>query len=180
MPLRKKRAAPTQDINTGFTLIELVMVIIIISLIAAATLPRYVNLKSKANESSDKTIMGALNTAIRLANVSLVTQTGDNTFPNVNPFTLLELTIPNSSVTYQQTITPDNQTWRTWFSGYQGWYLMCPHFDGTVYYSSGSVYDSQTKGYYIVYNHIDCTYSYGIGSTLKPAGSFWVLCYKSH
>ncbi|MFH1380361.1 MAG: prepilin-type N-terminal cleavage/methylation domain-containing protein [bacterium] len=49
--------------NNGFTLIELMIVVVIISILASIAIPKFVNLVHKANEGKTKGCLGALRSA---------------------------------------------------------------------------------------------------------------------
>jgi len=52
-----------QQKQSGFTLVELVMVIVILGILAATAIPNYVDLSSKAGDASATAVAGALTSA---------------------------------------------------------------------------------------------------------------------
>jgi len=55
-----KRFAIARNKSSGFTLIELVMVIVILGILAAVALPKFVNLSKEARVAAMKSISGAI------------------------------------------------------------------------------------------------------------------------
>lgn len=60
--------------QTGFTLIELIMVIVILGVLSAVAIPKYLDLKSDANQAAVNGVAGALSSA---ASVNFATRTAN-------------------------------------------------------------------------------------------------------
>ncbi len=69
-----KRESSKQLKQNGFTIIELILVIVIIGILAAVAIPRFTDLESDARASSIQGLLGAVKSAAMLAHAKSLTQ----------------------------------------------------------------------------------------------------------
>lgn len=65
----------------GFTLIEIIMVIVLLGIIAAIAIPKYIDLREEAADATAKGIVGAIVSSAAIGYADLVTHGSSNTFP---------------------------------------------------------------------------------------------------
>jgi len=127
-----------KEYNKGFTLIELIIVMVLLGILAAVAVPRMSNTIESAEEAVEGKFMANLVSAIEIYAGDKVVENSVKSYPD-NPFNALE-------------VQPDNQVWS--FSG-------MPGMGGTItHYRNG--YDSnadpmanegkyKTWSYYVYY-----------------------------
>ena len=76
--------------NKGFTLIELIMVTIILGILAAVAVPRYMGTVNQAEAAAEKAVVDALRAAVENHSTQEFLEKGRYDYP-ANPFTLVDV-----------------------------------------------------------------------------------------
>ena len=90
--------------NEGFTLIELVIIIVVLGIIAAIAVPKYQNIANEAKVSSCKGSLGGLRSALNIWYANEAAKGNTPTYPPIDSLStvgvVMEQMIPNNP--YQQ------------------------------------------------------------------------------
>ena len=86
--------------HKGFTLIELVIIIVILGILAAVTIPKYSDISSEAREAAARGALGALRSGISIWYANQAVTTGTATWPPLDslaePGVVMEQTLPRN------------------------------------------------------------------------------------
>lgn len=83
-----KREVSMQKIRSGirdqhgFTLIEIIMVIVLLGIIAAIAIPKYIDLRTEAANATASGVVGAIVSSAAIGYADMVTHNTSSTFPN--------------------------------------------------------------------------------------------------
>lgn len=84
----------------GFTLIEVVIIIVILGILAAVAIPKYQDLTGEAKEAAARSSLGAMRSAITIYYATKAVKTGTATWPPWDSLTttgvVMEQTIPKN------------------------------------------------------------------------------------
>ena len=67
--------------NKGFTLIELIMVIVILGILSAVVVPKFFDFTAKAHESNKDAVIGSIKTGLNMYATNELMENGTRQFP---------------------------------------------------------------------------------------------------
>ena len=112
--------------NRGFTLIELIAVIVVLAILAGVALPKYFDYAAQAKESATRGTLGGMRAGVAnfYANTAI---NGTVAYPTYAQFTTLGVVmqeqLPNNPYSLNNTVRDADNTWVATppISGVQGW-----------------------------------------------------------
>jgi MSHA pilin protein MshA len=103
-----QRITSTIRDQRGFTLIEIIMVIVLLGIIAAIAIPKYIDLRTEAADATAAGIVGAIVSSASIGYADLVTRQAGTTFPDITALDTTYLQAQNITLT---TIPVDKLWW---------------------------------------------------------------------
>jgi len=134
--------------NKGFTLIELIMVIVILGILAAVVVPKFQDLQSSAHEETENGVIGNIKAGLMIYSTNKLAKGGKKQFPAPNVSNLLTEVLDE---------IPDGWAWDDASSATGTGAIIHTRSDGDVYYWSYSTTNNNK------------TYSLGSQSGSNPA-----------
>lgn len=77
------RMNPSKPISRGFTLIELIVVIVVLAILSGVAIPKYFDYAAKAREAACKGTLGAVRAAIANFFANQIVTTGTGSYPTL-------------------------------------------------------------------------------------------------
>ena len=78
-----------KNLNSGFTLIELVIIMVILGVLAAVAVPRLGNTIDSSEQSAEEAVIGSLRSAVEVYAMDQVVNNSNKSYPS-NPFDALD------------------------------------------------------------------------------------------
>ncbi len=76
--------------NQGFTLIELIMVIVILGILSAVAVPKFFDMTTQAHTKNKAAVIGNIKSGLQLYAADRLVVTGSRSFPALNVTSLLD------------------------------------------------------------------------------------------
>jgi len=138
--------------NQGFTLIELIMVTIILGILAAVAIPRFLSVTSRAEKAVEVAVITQLKSAIDQYAYDMYVQHGRYEFPD-NPFDLVD--VDNYFGDFRDSDVPD---WPEDKNDWDGAWWVEPAWEGTSERDIMIGYEHRNNEYfYWTYSSADMT-----------------------
>jgi len=115
---KKIKESKMKNTNKGFTLIELIMVTIILGILAAVAIPRYMTSVEKAEMAAEDAVINAIRAGLEQYATEKLMENGRRSWPD-NPWDALE-TKPNGWNAASNADAADDGQWRFFSSIHSG------------------------------------------------------------